>query len=109
MVENADFGNIRPMFETRFLDSALVDLEFLKKFEQLYGIAEIEQHLSLEPATPTRKRKPLRPNDLATWELRLGIFRVFYEVDRQDMIVWVKAIGKKEHNCLLIRGKEVLL
>ena len=97
------------MFETRFLDSALADLEFLKKFEQRYVVSMIEQHLSSEPATPTRKRKLLRPNDLATWELRLGVFRVFYEVDPQDMIVWIKAIGRKEHNCLLIRGKEVPL
>jgi mRNA-degrading endonuclease RelE of RelBE toxin-antitoxin system len=97
------------MFETRFLDSALGDLEFLKKFEQRYVVSMIEQHLSSEPATPTHKRKLLRPNDLATWELRLGVFRVFYEVDPQDMIVWIKAIGRKEHNCLLIRGKEVPL
>jgi mRNA-degrading endonuclease RelE of RelBE toxin-antitoxin system len=98
-----------PMFETRFVDSALEDLKFLKKLEQRYVVSMIEQHLSSEPATPTRRRKPLRPNVLATWELRLGAFRVFYEVDPQGMIVWVTAIGKKERNSLLIRGKEVLL
>ncbi|MFY9824800.1 MAG: type II toxin-antitoxin system RelE/ParE family toxin [Thermoanaerobaculia bacterium] len=97
------------MFEIRFVDSALEDLEFLKKFEQRSVISDIEQHLSTEPATPTRKRKPLRPNALATWELRLGAFRVFYEVDSGAMIVWVMAIGRKEHNRLLIRGKEVIL
>jgi len=97
------------MFETRFVDSALEDLEFLKKLEQRYLVSMIEQHLSSEPATPTRKKKLLRPNDLSTWELRLGAFRVFYEVDPQAMIVWVKAIGRKEHSCLLIRGKEVRL
>lgn len=97
------------MFETRFVQSAVGDLEFLKKLEQRYVVSMIEQHLSLEPATPTHKRKPLRPNELATWELRLGAFRVFYEIDPQDMIVWIKAIGRKEHNRLLIRGKEVLL
>jgi mRNA-degrading endonuclease RelE of RelBE toxin-antitoxin system len=97
------------MFETRFVDSALVDLEFLQKFEQRYVVSMIEQHLSSEPATPTRKRKLLRPNALAIWELRLGAFRVFYEVDPQDMIVWIQAVGRKEHNCLLIRGKEVPL
>jgi mRNA-degrading endonuclease RelE of RelBE toxin-antitoxin system len=97
------------MFETRFVESALEDLVFLGKFEQRFVVLMIEHHLSLEPATPTRKKKPLRPNDLAAWELRLGAFRVFYEVDPQSMIVWVKAIGRKEHNRLLIRGKEVLL
>jgi mRNA-degrading endonuclease RelE of RelBE toxin-antitoxin system len=77
--------------------------------EQRYVVSWIEQQLSLEPVVPTRRRKPLRPNALATWELRLGAFRVFYEVDPQDMIVWIKAVGRKEHNCLLIRGKEVSL
>jgi len=70
------------MFETRFVKSALEDLEFLKKLEQRYVVSMIEQHLSWEPATPTRRKKPLRPNDLATWELRLGAFRVFYEATR---------------------------
>jgi len=97
------------MFETRFVDSALEDLAFLQKFEQRYLVSMIERHLSSEPATPTRNRKPLRPNVLANWELRLGPFRVFYEVDPQVMIVWIKAIGRKEHNRLLVRGKEVLL
>ena len=97
------------MFELRFVDGALKDLEFLKRFEQRYVTGMIEQHLSSEPMTPTRRRKPLRPNELASWELRLGVFRVFYEVDPQDMIVWIKAIGWKEHNRLLIRGKEFLL
>lgn len=97
------------MFEIKFVDSALEDLESLKKFEQRSVVSMIERYLSLEPGLPTRRRKPLRPNPLATWELRLGTFRVFYEVDSQAMIVWVKAIGWKEHNRLLIRGKEVLL
>src|SRR4051794_38344150 len=97
------------MFKIRFVDSGLEDLEVLKKFEQRSVVSMIEKHLSFDPAEATRRGKPLRPNALATWELRLGVFRVFYEVDPQAMIVWIKAIGRKEHNCLLIRGKEVLL
>jgi len=97
------------MFRTRFVDSALEDLELLQKHEQRYILSMIEHHLVLEPEMPTRKRKPLRPNSLSTWELRLGVFRVFYDVDQQDKIVWVKAVGRKEHNCLLIRGREVAL
>jgi hypothetical protein len=66
-------------------------------------------HSELDHVLRAHAAPPLRPNDLAAWELRLGAFRVFYEVDPQSMIVWVKAIGRKEHNRLLIRGKEVLL
>jgi mRNA-degrading endonuclease RelE of RelBE toxin-antitoxin system len=97
------------MFKTRFVESALEDLELLEKFEQRHVVSMIQQHLSLQPTTPTRRRKPLRPNDLATWELRLGALRVFYDIDQQDRIVWIKAIGRKEHNCLRIRGKDVNL
>jgi len=97
------------MFKTRFVDSAIEDLEFLEKFEQRHVVSMIQEHLSWQPAEPTRRRKPLRPNDLATWELRLGALRVFYDIDQQSKIVWIKAIGRKEHNCLLIRGKEVAL
>jgi hypothetical protein len=32
----------------------------------------------------TRNRKPLRDNPLADWELRVGRFRVFYEVDAEE-------------------------
>lgn len=54
----------------------------------------------------TWNRKPLRPNDISTWELRIGQRRVFYDVDTEDNVVTVKAVGWKEHNKLFIRGKE---
>ena len=65
------------MFETTFTESAYDDLCYLEKFEQSIILDGIEKQLSVEPATPTRKRKPLRPNELSDWELRIGKFRVF--------------------------------
>jgi mRNA-degrading endonuclease RelE of RelBE toxin-antitoxin system len=59
--------------------------------------------------TESRNRKPLRPNDLSQWELRIDRFRVFYDVAGQGMAVVVKAIGWKEHNKLYIHGKEFQL
>ena len=65
------------MFETTFTESAYDDLCYLEKFEQGIILDGIEKQLSVEPATPTRKRKPLRANELSDWELRIGKFRVF--------------------------------
>ena len=56
----------------------------------------------------TRKRKQLRPNPIAPWELRLDRFRVFYSIEESG-IVKVVAVECKEHNDLFIRGKKVQL
>jgi mRNA-degrading endonuclease RelE of RelBE toxin-antitoxin system len=66
--------------------------------------------LTAQPLTETRNRKPLRPNDLAAWEARIGgRYRVFYGVDATANRVLVKAVGWKEHNKQFIRGKEYQL
>ncbi|MDY6785014.1 MAG: type II toxin-antitoxin system RelE/ParE family toxin [Cyanobacteriota bacterium] len=64
-----------------------------------------------EPTVETKKRKRLRPNQVAEWELRIGKYRVFYDVlndlDGEIVkIVKVEAVGFKQHNKLFIRGKE---
>lgn len=97
------------MFEIELTESSLQDLGFLRKSDRRYLVGEIERHLSHEPCSPTLRRKPLRPNPLGAWELRLGRFRVFYDVENDAKIVVVRAVGWKEHNRLLIRGKEFLL
>lgn len=96
------------MFQVELTSSAVEDLRYLKRFEQRFVLDAIEQHLSFEPTTPTRSRKALRENELSEWELRIGDFRVFYDVD-DNRLVRVKAVGWKEHNRLLIRGREFVL
>jgi hypothetical protein len=64
--------------------------------------------LAYEAAVESSYRKVLRPNELATWELKIGIYRAFYDVE-QGQRVSVVAVGYKAHNDLFIRGKRVLL
>ncbi|MGQ0594295.1 MAG: type II toxin-antitoxin system RelE family toxin [Gammaproteobacteria bacterium] len=64
----------------------------------------IEASLVYQPSVETRQRKPLRPNDLSAWELRVGDFRVFYDVDWQLEVVTIRAIGRKEHDTLYVRA-----
>ena len=97
------------MFHLEITESARDDLRFLQPFAQRRILDAIGQQLLNEPLTATRHRKPLRPNDLSAWELRVGIYRIFYDVEEEHATVYVKAIGWKEHNRLFIRGKEYLL
>jgi mRNA interferase RelE/StbE len=53
--------------------------------------------------------KLLRENPLADWELRVGEYRVFYEVLNDQDRVMILAIGIKSHNVLWIEGKEIPL
>ena len=97
------------MFTIIFNESALEDLRFLAKTEQTNILAAVERQLADEPLKATRNRKPLRPNDLSRWALRAGVIRVFYDVDEQVQEVTIKAVGRKEHNKLFIRGQEYQL
>ena len=99
----------RLTFEIVFTEGAVADLRFLKKAAQNVVLDAVEQQLATEPLTPTRNRKPLRPNELSSWEARIGVHRVFYDVDEANRKVTVKAVGWKEHNRLFIRGKEYQL
>jgi len=94
------------MFRIELTKGAIEDLRFFKKLEQRFLLKTIERQLRIEPDVQTQNRKPLRPNELARWELRIGTFRVFYDVRTGDGVVQIKSIGWKEHNRLLIRGKE---
>ena len=97
------------MFELEITDAALDDLRYFGKYEQKRILDEIEKQLCAEPLTRTRNRKPLRPNDLSEWELRVDRYRVFYDANVEAGTVKIKAIGWKEHNRLLIRGKGFVL
>jgi hypothetical protein len=63
-----------------------------------------------EPLTETRNRKPMRPNPLAGWELRVGSMRIYYDVeDATQPVVVINAVGIKERNRVRIGGEIVEL
>lgn len=81
------------------------DIQYYRVSEQRVIIDGIKQHLRDEPTVVSKRKKQLRPNQIAPWELRVDIYRVFYEVDKTT--VHVVSVGHKVHNTLYIRGKEV--
>jgi mRNA-degrading endonuclease RelE of RelBE toxin-antitoxin system len=94
------------VFEIELTDRAIEDLKWFKKHEQNIILDGIEVNLCYEPTTETRNRKLLRPNNTATWELRLGEYRVLYNVDKVIKIVSVERVGAKPGNKYLFRGEE---
>lgn len=84
-----------------------------RKYHPLIQKTLMEQ-LSYTPDLETRNRKPVeQPAPFAaTWELRFGPgnrFRVFYDIDSREGIVWVLAVGVKERALLYFAGEEFQL
>ncbi len=95
-------------FQVVLTPSADADLGYLKVFEQRVILGAIKVHLTVDANVETKRRKKLTQHPVAPWELRVGKYRVFYELEEQAMVKIV-AIGHKEHNQLFIRGKRVEL
>ena len=84
-------------------------LRVLTVREQSAVLDSVEEQLEHQPTVETRNRKPMRPNPVAPWELRIGDLRVYYDVrDEPERIVYIRAVGIKERNRVRI-GKEVIL
>jgi mRNA-degrading endonuclease RelE of RelBE toxin-antitoxin system len=82
--------------------------DFTAREQRIIRTAMTEQ-LSYEPTVSTRNRKQMRPNSLAVWELRIGDFRVYYDVDEAEAIVDIRAIGIKAGNQVRIGGEIIEL
>ncbi|NES19661.1 MAG: type II toxin-antitoxin system RelE/ParE family toxin [Symploca sp. SIO3E6] len=93
-------------FEIEFTPDAWEHLQQFTARDRNLILDEIEVQLQYEPNLETRNRKPLRDKSIATWELRIGKFRVFYDIENHKIkIVTIVAIGYKDHNQLFIGGK----
>jgi mRNA-degrading endonuclease RelE of RelBE toxin-antitoxin system len=78
--------------------------------EQRNLVDAVDEQLADQPTVETRNRKPMRPNPIAPWELRLGHLRVYYEVQEEpDPVVRVLAVGVKDRNVVRIAGEEIVL
>lgn len=85
------------MYTLTFKQGAIDELKELRPFDRTRIMEELKE-LQHAPLQAARNRKQLRAEgDLApVWELRLGDFRVFYEVDEAaGRVVIVLAVRKK--------------
>lgn len=94
-------------YRIEFTQDGLLDFASFAVSERRRIVDEVKRQLAYEPMVETRNRKRLRENPLARWELRIGEYRVFYEVEEDTSLVVIGAVGVKDHNVLYIRGQEV--
>jgi mRNA-degrading endonuclease RelE of RelBE toxin-antitoxin system len=88
-------------FVIRYDAACVADLKVLRQFERKRVLDEVDSQLSSRPAIPSRRRKLLTA--IATpwatvrpvWQLRVGDFRVFYDVDEDGREVIVRAVRRK--------------
>lgn len=92
-------------YSVEFSEDAEHHLSLLTARDRGIILDAVERQLADDPTVATRNRKFLRPNPLASWQLRVGEFRVFYNVDTDQETVIIVAIGAKVHNVLLIAGR----
>jgi mRNA-degrading endonuclease RelE of RelBE toxin-antitoxin system len=92
------------MFAILYDEAAEEDLRNFRVFEVRRILDEVDAQLSREPMHSTRRRKlleslvPSWDSMGPVWQLRVGGFRVFYEVDEDQRRVIVRAIRRKGRN-----------
>lgn len=89
------------VFEIRFAESVEEDLRKIQMYYRNQILDSIEEQLAHEPATATRNRKllgnltPPSQTVAPIWELRVGEYRVLYDVFPAESLVYARAVRKK--------------
>jgi mRNA-degrading endonuclease RelE of RelBE toxin-antitoxin system len=94
-------------FAIEYSPDALEHLRALNAGEQKSVLDAVDDQLRRQPGVETRNRKPMRPNPIAPWELRIGHLCVYYEVGGAERIVRVLAVGVKDRNVVRIGGEVI--
>ncbi|MEG5059096.1 type II toxin-antitoxin system RelE/ParE family toxin [Microcoleus sp. A2-C5] len=97
-------------YQIEYTDAAIEHLKFLTTRQQRTVLDTVDEQLKYEPLVETRNRKPMEPNSLATWELRIGNLRVYYDVEVNTVsVVYIQAVGVKNRNRVRIGQEEIEL
>jgi mRNA-degrading endonuclease RelE of RelBE toxin-antitoxin system len=81
---------------------AIEELKSIRVFDQRRILAAIREQLADQPSLATRRRKclidlaPSFEHSLPVWELRVGAFRVFYDVAEDEKYVHIRAVRLKQ-------------
>lgn len=90
------------MFEIRLGPDAQMELSRLKAFDRKRLVDAMRRELTTSALIDKKPRKRLAPapeSQISTsqpvWQLRVGEFRVFYDVDEDASVVMVQRIARK--------------
>ncbi|HEV8718135.1 MAG TPA: type II toxin-antitoxin system RelE/ParE family toxin [Candidatus Binatia bacterium] len=89
------------MYRIEYAEGVADDLANLRAYDRKHILDRLEKQLKDEPTKKTRNRKPL-PGLIPpweylepVWELRIGAYRIFYDVDEGNRLVMIRAIRYK--------------
>ena len=86
-------------YRIQYSPSAEDHLRGLTARQRSVVLETVDRQLAHQPTLETRNRKPMRPNPLAPWVLRVGGLRVYYDVEEAPQrVVRVRALGVKLRN-----------
>ncbi len=89
------------VYQIAFEENVGKEMAVIRTLEGGRILQAIREHLAHEPAVETRHRKILRGVQppfkavLPLWELRVGEYRVFYDVNEEEKKVYVRAVRRK--------------
>lgn len=89
------------MYQIEYVEGVADDLADLRAYERAHILDGIEEQLKYEPTRQTRNKKilvglvPPWEHVEPVWELRIGEYRVFYDVDEETSTVTIRAIRHK--------------
>ena len=93
-----------PKFEIQIADLAVEELKGIRTFDRRRVVEEVDRQLGDQPTEVTKNRKRLDSaapdfdHVAPIWELRVGEFRVFYDVEESAQIVFVRAVRRKQQD-----------
>jgi mRNA-degrading endonuclease RelE of RelBE toxin-antitoxin system len=89
------------MFTIEYAEGVAEDLAGFTAYVQKQILDRIDEQLSHQPTQETRNKKiveglvPPWEHEIPVWELRVGQFRVFYDVNDEAEKVTIRAIRHK--------------
>jgi mRNA-degrading endonuclease RelE of RelBE toxin-antitoxin system len=90
-----------PTYNIEYDAAAADELRAIRRHDQVAIIDAIERHLTKRPAHVSRSKiKRLDPPVLATYRLRAGDYRVFYDIDEVARVVRIVAVRFKGRGTL---------
>jgi len=85
----------------QYAEGVVADLASLRAYERAQILDTVEEQLAHQPTQQTRRKKSLPglvppwEHVEPVWELRIGEYRVFYDVDEGRRIATVRAVRHK--------------
>ncbi|MEK6606524.1 MAG: type II toxin-antitoxin system RelE/ParE family toxin [Myxococcota bacterium] len=87
------------MYEIEYQPEAAAELQRIRAYDRVRILDEIAKHLAEAPLAMKGRRKKLDLGDGDfVYQLRVGEFRVFYDVDENEGAVIVRHVRRKGRN-----------